>query len=103
MVFVTEPLSEARTQLADFFNSLLSQLRQAVDDSEPDFIADLHLHHFGDQAGAHMLGILKLELDLSPAALDQVKQQHRGQPLEFVISGVLAHVEDLGHARSLFG
>jgi hypothetical protein len=86
-----------------FFNSLLSQFREAVDDTEPDFVADLHLHHFGGEAGAHMLGILELELDLSSTALDQVKQKHRGQPLKFVISGVLAHVEDLGHAARPIG
>jgi hypothetical protein len=50
-----------------------------------------------------MLGIFELELDLSSTALDQVKQKHRGQPLKFVISGVLAHIEDLGHAARPIG
>jgi hypothetical protein len=73
----------------------LSQFRQAVDDAEPDFIADLHLYHFSRQAGAHTLGILQLELHLASAALDQVKEKHRGQPLELVVGRVLAHVKDL--------
>jgi hypothetical protein len=31
-----------------------------------------------------------------------VKQQHRGQPLKFILGRVLAHVEDLGHANRPF-
>jgi hypothetical protein len=73
----------------------LSQFRQTVDDAEPDLIADLHLHHFRRQAGAHTLGILQLELDLASAALNQMKKKHRGQPLELFVGRVLAHVEDL--------
>ena len=73
----------------------LSKFRKTIDDAEPHFIAYLHLHHLGGQTGPYTLGILQLELHLSTAAFDQVKDQHRGQPLELFIGGVLAHVEDL--------
>lgn len=95
VVWYIEALSDARTKLAGFFNSLLSQFRQAVDDAEPYFITDLHLHHFSRQAGAHTVGILQLELHLASATLDEMEKKHSGQPLELVIGRVLAHVEDL--------
>jgi hypothetical protein len=83
------------------FGEELSQFRQPVDDPEPYFVANLHLHHFRCETGAHTLGILQLELHLAPTALDKVKEQHRGEPVEFLIGGVLAHIEDLRHARGL--
>src|SRR6476469_8857616 len=80
----------------------LAQFRQTVDDAEPNFVANLHLHHFSRETGAHTLGILQLELHLASATLDKVKKQHRGKPVEFLVGGVLAHVEDLGHASRPF-
>ena len=80
----------------------LAQFRQTVDDAEPNFVANLHLHHFSRKTGAHTLGILQLELHLASATLDKVKEQHRGEPVEFLVGGVLAHIEDLGHASRPF-
>jgi hypothetical protein len=78
------------------------QFGQAVDDPQSDFITDLHLDHFGRQAGAHVLGILQFELHLASTSLDEVKEQHRGQSLKLVVGGVLTHIEDLGHERMPF-
>ena len=80
----------------------LAQFRQTVDDPESYFIADLHLHHFSGETCAHALGILELELHLSSTALDEVKEQHRGEPMEFLVGGVLTHIEDLRQGRSRF-
>jgi hypothetical protein len=80
----------------------LPQFRQAVDDPKPYLIPNLHLHHLGRQAGTHALGVFQLELDLSTATFDEMKQQHRRQTLEFFIRRVLAHVEDLRHASRPF-
>ena len=80
----------------------LPQFRQTVDDSKPYLITDLHLDHLGRQAGAHALGVFQIELDLSTATFDEMKQQHRRQTLEFFICRVLAHVQDLRHASRPF-
>jgi hypothetical protein len=80
----------------------LAQFRQAVDDSKPDLITDLHLHHFSRQAGSHTLSIFQLELDLPSATFDEMKEEHRRKPLQFLVGGILAHVEDLRHADKPF-
>jgi hypothetical protein len=59
------------------------------------------LHHFGRETGAHTLRVFQFELDLTSAALDQMKQQQGGQPVQFLIGGVFTHVEDLRHVISL--
>jgi hypothetical protein len=87
---------------AGFFNSLLLQFRQPVDDPQSDFITDLHLDHFGRETCAHALGILEFELHMAPTSLDKVKQQHRRQSLKLIVGGVLTHIEDLGHERMPF-
>ena len=50
---------------------------------------------------AHPLCVFQLKLDLSAASLDQMKQKKRGQPLQFIVGGMLAHIENLRHAVSL--
>jgi hypothetical protein len=80
----------------------LAQFRQAVDDSKPDLITDLHLHHFSREAGSHTLGIFQLELDLPSATFDKMKEEHRREPLQFLVGRILAHVEDLRHADKPF-
>ena len=35
----------------------LTEFREAVDDAEPNFVPNLHLHHFGCKTGAHTLSI----------------------------------------------
>jgi hypothetical protein len=99
---IVEPLREARTQPTGFFNSLLSEFRQAIDDAKPDFITDLHLHHFGRETGAHMLSILEFELHLPSATLHKMKEKHRSEPLKFLVGRVFAHIKDLGHASRPF-
>ena len=79
----------------------LLEFWQAIDDAKSDFITDLHLHHLSRETGAHALGVFEFELDLPSAALDQMKQQQGGQPVQFLIGGVFTHVEDLRHAISL--
>ena len=81
---------------------MLSELWQAVDDTQPNFITNLHLNHFRRQAGAHALSIFEIELHLASAALDEMKQQHRRQTLKFLIRRMLAHIQDLRHASSPF-
>ena len=80
----------------------LAQFGKPVDDTEPYFIANLHLHHFGREACTHPLSVLQIELHLSSAPFDEVEQEHRGKPLKFFIGRMLAHVEDLGHASRPF-
>lgn len=80
----------------------LAQFWQTVDDAETDFIPNLHLNHLRRKARAHTLGVFQLELHLPSAALDEMKQQHRGEPVKFIVGRVLAHVEDLGHASRPF-
>ena len=79
----------------------LLEFWQAIDDAKSDFITDLHLHHLSRETGAHTLRVFQFELDLTSAALDQMKQQQGGQPVQFLIGGVFTHVEDLRHAISL--
>src|SRR5688572_2604703 len=79
----------------------LLEFWQAIDDAKPHFITDLHLHHLGRETGAHTLGVFQFELDLTSAALDQMKQQQCGQPMQLLIGSVFTHVEDLRHAISL--
>jgi hypothetical protein len=79
----------------------LEQFWQAIDDAKSDFVPYLHLHHLGREAGAHTLSILQLELDLSTALLNQVKQEERRQSLKLIVRRVLTHIEDLRHATSL--
>jgi hypothetical protein len=35
----------------------LTEFREAVDDAEPNFVPNLHLHHFGRKTGPHTLSI----------------------------------------------
>ena len=35
----------------------LTELRQTVDNAQPNFVTNLHLHHFGCETGAHTLGV----------------------------------------------
>ena len=91
-----------RSEWTGWMKDRLPQFREAVDDPKPYLIADLHLDHFGCEAGAHALGVFQFKLDLSPAPFNEMKQQHRGQTLQFFIRRVLAHVEDLRHAGRPF-
>lgn len=81
----------------DVRENRLGQLRQPVDDPQSDFVSHLHLHHLSRQAGPNTLGVLQLELDLPPTALDQMEQKQRGQALKLIVGCVFAQVENLGH------
>lgn len=35
----------------------LTELRQTVDNAQPNFVTNLHLYHFGRETGAHTLGV----------------------------------------------
>jgi hypothetical protein len=100
-----DPMTASRSQMGTSNEphkiGRLLEFWEAIDDTKSHFIPDLHLHHLGRETGAHTLGIFQFELDLTSAALDQMKQQQRGQPVELLIGGVLTHVEDLRHAVSL--
>jgi hypothetical protein len=79
----------------------LLEFGKAIDNAKSDFVPDLHLHHLGRETGAHALSVFQFELNLTSAPLDQMKQEQCRQPVQFLIGGVLTHVEDLRHAISL--
>jgi hypothetical protein len=79
----------------------LLEFGKAIDDAKSHFITNLHLHHLGRETGAHTLGVFQFELDLASAALDQMKQQQCGQPVQLLIRRMLTHVKDLRHGISL--
>lgn len=85
--------------LAGFFNSLLLQFRQAVNDTQPHLVTDLHLHHLGGQTGSHPLSILQFELDLPATLFNEMKQQQGRQSLQFVVVRMFAEIENLRHDR----
>jgi hypothetical protein len=76
---------------------ILRQFRQAIYNSQPYLISNLHLHHLGHQAFTNPMSILHLELDLSPAPLNQVEEQQVCDVLQFFVTRVRTHVQDLGH------
>ena len=73
----------------------LRQFRQAIDNSQPYLISQLHLHHLGRQALTNPMGVLHLKLDLSATLLNQVKEQQVREVLQFIVTRVLAQVQDL--------
>ncbi|SLM47534.1 protein of unknown function [Nitrospira japonica] len=81
------------------FNSLLLQFRQTVNDAQPDFVTHLHLHHLGGQTAPHAQRVFHLELHLPSAEFDKMKEQQGGQALQFVVAGVFAEIQNLGHDR----
>lgn len=78
---------------------MLRQFRQAIYNSQPYLISNLHLHHLGRQAFTNPMSILHLELDLSPAPLNQVEEQQVCDVLQFFVTRVRTHIQDLGHWR----
>lgn len=78
----------------------LPKFRQAVDDAKPQVIPKLDLHHFGGEVFPDLSNFLGGELQLSPTSLYQVIDEQRGQVVGFLVAGVVAQVEDLGHDSS---
>lgn len=75
----------------------LLQFRNPVDDAEPDVIAELDLDHLRRQAFADLVHVVHRELDLSPASLDEVIKQQSGEITHFLIVGMFAEIQYLGH------
>ncbi len=77
------------------FGVALLELRQAIDDSKSYVIPKLDLHHFGSETFPGPPNFLCGELQLSPTSFYQVIDEQRGQVLGFLVTGVVAQVEDL--------
>ena len=73
----------------------LPEFRQAVDDAKSYVIPKLDLHHFSRETFPGPSNFLCGELQLSPTSFDQVIDEQRGQVAGFLVSGVVAQVEDL--------
>jgi hypothetical protein len=81
----------------EIIGASLLQFRQAIDNSQPYLISHLHLHHFGGETFMNPMGILHLKLNLSATSLNEVKEQQVRDVLQFVVTRVRTHVQDLGH------
>jgi hypothetical protein len=57
------------------------------------------LHHLGRQAFTNPMGILHLKLNLSATPLNEVKKQQVCDVLQFFITRVRTHIQDLGHRK----
>jgi primosomal protein N'' len=77
------------------------QLRQPIDDTQSHFVTHLHLYHLGREARSDALSVFQFELHLPATLLDEMKQQQRRQTLEFVVSRMLAQIENLRHEKAL--
>lgn len=75
----------------------LLQLRDAIDDTEPDVVAELDLDHLGRKAFADLVHVAHRELDLTAATLDEVIKQQGGEITHFFVVGMLTEVQYLRH------
>jgi hypothetical protein len=73
----------------------LLELRQALNDAKSYVIPKLDLYHFGSEAFPGPSNFLCGKLQLSPTSFYQVIDEQRGQVLGFLVTGVMAQVEDL--------
>jgi hypothetical protein len=75
----------------------LLQLRDAIDDAEPDVVAELDLDHLRRKAFADLVHVAHCELDLTAAALDEVIEQQGREVADLLVVGMLTEVQYLRH------
>ena len=75
----------------------LLELGNAIYDAKFHVVAQLNLDHLRGETLADMIHVLCSELEVSPASLDQMVQQERGEVLDLIVVGMLTEVEDLRH------
>jgi hypothetical protein len=77
----------------------LGKFRQAIDNAQTHFVADLHLHHLGRQAFTNPVGILQLKLNLSATLLNEMEKKQVREVLQILITRMRAQIHNLGHRR----
>ena len=73
----------------------LPKLRQAINDAKSYVIPKLDLHHLGGEIITDLSNFFCGELQLSPTSFYQVIDKQGSQVLRFLITSVVAQVEDL--------
>ena len=70
----------------------LLQFRHSINDAELHVVTELDLDHFGREAFADVIDVLRAELELPSAPFHQMIEQKRREVLHFVVIGMFTEI-----------